>query len=298
MKFLFYVEGGEAGFGHLRRCDALSQELVRRGSTCDFLSTGVEATSWLESHGLHVKKDADAGLYDAMVIDSYVISKEKIHEFGTKCAYLIGFHDYEEPNTDFRLLISCIYPGKQRLGTTLILGGHEYKIIHPFIKKVVSAQISEKITSCAVTFGGRSVMKELARSVATPLHVRFPDIDFKIVAGLSDAEAAKIFGAVDIAISGGGQTMGELIYLGTPAIVVSLDTFMEAQIEEAVLYGAIRKAGNIEDADLVDKIAENLDSIYSKPARESLRAKAKSFIDGRGQERIVDTIEEYFHEKI
>ena len=280
MRILLYADSGEdAGFGHVRRCEALMDAFQARGWQCELFS-----------------EQADIASSDAMVVDSYTISKEMLEKFAAKCTYLIGFHDFGEPNRDFSLLISSVYTRSTVKGTTHVLAGHEYKPIHPDIKAVSSAAISKKISSVVVTFGGSDVAMDLSKKVASALSARFPDVRLQIVAGMSGKDAAKSFSTTDIAISGGGQTMCELLYLGVPTIVVEQSEDQKGQIAEAVAEGAILSAGKASDPAIFDNIAENLASLYSKTTRVALRKAGLSYIDGKGAQRVAEAVAKHFYE--
>lgn len=282
MKCLFYVEeGASVGVGHRRRCEALSEELEKRGWQCDFFFPS-----------------ADVASYDCLVIDSYIISPARVRKFKKQCHSLVGFHDFGEPDRNFSLLISSVYRDDSQLEATRILGGSRYRIIHPEIKKLKPIAIRGSVSSIIVSFGGSDINIHRAHEMTSALSARFSDLHIEAAAGLPGIIAGELFSRADIAVSGGGQTMNELLYLGIPTVVVSLSNNQDAQIEEALAHDAIRRAGNINDTNILEHVAGTISELYSEDSRQIMSEKAKELIDGKGAERIAEAINRDVHENI
>jgi spore coat polysaccharide biosynthesis predicted glycosyltransferase SpsG len=115
---------------------------------------------------------------------------------------------------------------------------------------------------------------------------------------MSGSDAATAFAHADIAISAGGQTMLELLYLGVPTVVVITSPDQESQVQDALSQKAIAGALKIDNPSLLDDLAKALQGLYSWDTRNALSATASSYIDDRGAERIFNTIEKSLHEKV
>lgn len=93
---------------------------------------------------------------------------------------------------------------------------------------------------------------------------------------------------VDLAITGGGQTIFELANVGIPSIVIQIAENQKNNIIGLNKKGTLMFAGNYDDPLLLDNINKNVELLKSKGKREEMSKKAMQTIDGNGSERIVN----------
>ena len=289
---LFYVDGEESsGAGHLRRCEGLASAACERGWKCLFLDTGPGAAAWLRERGWEVVADEAACTgVSAAVIDSYLISCERLSSLKERYARLVGFHDGGTIDSAFSLIISTAEKIPDHPMGAHVFSGTMYRIIHPDIISAPKAHVPSEVATIVVTFGAAPAISSFSSVVAARIREEFPSATVRIIAGLSGADAAHAFSEADIAVSGGGQGMLELAYLGVPTVAVILSDDQIGQVRDAASRGAVLRAGTREDADIADKIVKAVHDLYSVQMRDQLSRAAISYLDGRGAERILDVI--------
>ena len=95
----------------------------------------------------------------------------------------------------------------------------------------------------------------------------------------------------DLAITGGGQTMYELAYLGIPAIVIEISSNQRANIIGFESIGVIKSAGSISDENFIHNFIRCCVDILNQPnLLLEMSSKGMNLIDGKGADRIVKII--------
>ncbi|MEY4747477.1 MAG: hypothetical protein RLZZ416_526 [Candidatus Parcubacteria bacterium] len=272
MNILFYVDDrAESGLGHVRRSEALAHTLESRGAKVDFA----------------LRSDA----YDIGVIDRYDVLNRDIERMRARCKRLVGFHDMGQIDQRFSLVISTVIGKNMRVGDVAVLGGHEYRIVHPEVRARSPIVVKEHIEKIIVTLGSAPTMAMQTARLVEALKRALPHIRFEPIAGLSPGDALAAYGSADVAICAGGQTLIELSYLGVPIIAVIASEDQGRQVDDALAHDAVVVAGRISDTGVAMRIAAAIDSLYSADARGKLSVASKHYIDGRGAERIVEALE-------
>ena len=98
---------------------------------------------------------------------------------------------------------------------------------------------------------------------------------------------AALISNADVAVSGGGQTLFELLYCGVPTIAIRLADNQRPNIDALAKLGCIRDAGCAGDVGWLDVIEAGLDQLLNDAAARRPMAKAAmALCDGRGAERV------------
>ncbi len=289
---LFFADGEVvSGMGHLRRCEGLASAAKERGWNCIFIDTGPQASAWLRERGWSVvTQESLSDAVSAIVLDSYIITDERIAKLKMLSKNLVYFHDSGVPIADFSLVVSSADGSDKMPNGTRVLSGGQYRIIHPNILAVPKSLRRTPVENIIVTFGAAPAMIDFGTIISQRLQKEFPSVAVRLIYGLSGTDAAHAFGQADIAVSGGGQSMLELSYLGVPTVAVILSPDQSGQVRDAASRGAVSEVGKRGDQGIVDSIVKAVQELYSVEVRSDMSTAAQAYIDGRGAQRILDGI--------
>ena len=95
---------------------------------------------------------------------------------------------------------------------------------------------------------------------------------------------------VDLCISGGGQTINELAYLGVPTIGICLATNQLKNIARWEKAGFLEYAGESREKDILKKLEISLDRMRDFGTRKQKAEIGRKLVDGKGRLRIVKTL--------
>ena len=101
-----------------------------------------------------------------------------------------------------------------------------------------------------------------------------------------------IMESADIFISGFGQSMFELAYLGVPTIGIQIDKDQQ-KIADYFSSRGFSEHNSWDDSYLIDNLKNQIESVYYSHAyRQDVSDKMKQVIDGNGKNRIIKKIHE------
>lgn len=243
-KFLILTEAGKGiGFGHLTRCTALRNELVKQGHLVDFIvylkDFKIENPDFTESDWLSLPPEEMVKSSEAVIIDSYLVTKEWLRDAAESNSLLVQFDDYNRIEYPVDLIINPnVFADEIDYSnqTAKYIGGPEFVIIRaPF--RNMSEEIRETNSPrLFITMGGsdyRNMLPKLAKWALDhkTYHIRLvapegtnislPRID--VLPLLSAEEMAEEMKRADVVISACGQTLHELAALKKPTIGICLD---------------------------------------------------------------------------
>lgn len=196
-----------------------------------------------------------------------------------------------------------------------ILAGPAYFPLPAHYRLETPKQINEKIERVLVTCGGSDPAGATPLLLEAVLASSLRDVSIVVVLGslfsdenrarvraiatragghitIADAPAdlRELQNAVDLCICGNGLTKYELAYLGIPTIVVSVSAENHAANLKFVETGAMLLAGS-SDSVSVDELAGVISRVVADfPARRAMHAAARTLIDGRGAQRILEHV--------
>ncbi len=323
-KFKIFTEAGsKVGLGHITRCCALYDEITFRGFDVVIYINGdiddikflreykVVNYNWLDEEYLKSQIVDN----DYCIVDSYLADKklyEIISQLSKKTLYIDDMNRINYPkgivvnpslNTDF------LDYGKDDKKEYLL--GSEYIILRPFFRQNEKKILSETIERCLVIMGG-SDMKNITPRVIEKICNVSRKIKFDVVVGPTftnvdeikrvskenvelhynlNAKGVKdLMLNVDFAITAAGQTIYELLSVGTPFIPIKI---IDNQTNNLIGLKKRNERLNVIDIEEQDWEEELLKeykfiSIYSN--RLCFNEKFYGLVDGLGTKRIIDKL--------
>lgn len=330
MKVFILTEGGsEIGFGHLTRCVALEQAFALKGISVEFLVSGdasvksllagkhYQCIDWLQDDAslLYVLRNADV-----VIVDSYLAKSllyKKISQAVTTVVYLDDNKRLKYPPG--MVVNGAIYAHRLRYprnSRNTYLLGTAYSLLRREFWRVSQKKIKKNAATIMVTFGGDDIRNMTSR-IAGMLAVCYPHMKKKIIVGkgfcrknqeaieriketekntecvyFPNAEAMrKIMMESDIAISGGGQTLYELARIGIPTIAVAVAKNQLNNVQGWATAGSVMYAGWWRSIGEMNVLRDKVHTLLTHDsARKKMAGKMQAFVDGRGAQRVVDTI--------
>lgn len=209
-------------------------------------------------------------------------------------------------------------------GGAALLLGTRYILLRSQFLKVKDTQTIHPATArkVLVTLGGADAENATLKVVQALKQVKISGLEAKIVLGaanpnitsireeindkggaveksgthsielLRDAEMPGLMTWADIAVSAGGSTCWELLYMGVPTIILTVADNQEGIARGLKEHGAAENPGWV-DALGSGEIAALLERvIIDKKSRRQMSVNGRGLVDGRGAERVVQAIVE------
>lgn len=304
---------GDLGFGHLMRVLAVGGELRRRGHDTLLLATrlpdafaplaadnGIETIMQTEQPGSvgdaksvvaqgpqFVLADGyyfDAAFYEHLamagvahgVFDDQYVAPPPTASIVVNGNPAARVSDYELPR-DTRLLLGCDYLVIRDDVRGLRRGGRTFKAPHTSLLAIGGTDVlglSAELQALLTRDGSINVVgPHIASSQWTP------------------GDVARALATCDVAVIGGGVTMWEAAYLGTPSVSLIVAENQVPGVAAASELGVTRaiECHNVQDLPLVRDCVRQL--LADLPALVSMSQRGRTLVDGRGIERIADAIE-------
>jgi len=309
MKALFLTEGGEKiGFGHVTRCIALFEAFEEKSVNSKLLVNGdrsilgflkhrnFQRFDWLKDEKRLFKIIAN---YDFVVIDSYLAKKSlyvKISKLTDGKILMID--DYDRIDYPRGIVVNpSIYGDKldySRKSDAVYLLGKDYIILRKEFWDVPEKKISKEVKNVLITFGGMNKY-DLANKIANFLKEKF-NFKFYIINAkdnrVTAEEVLNLMLKSDVCISGGGQTINELIRVGVSTIGVC---FAENQLRNLTSWekvSVIKISGWFNDKKLLETIEEKFNELDYE-SRIKMSKIGKEYLDGKGVKRILKKVLNY-----
>ncbi len=322
--FLFRADASPAmGIGHVMRCLAIAEALNDRGHRCHFASSDLTeaAEARLDREGIvRHRLDPSASFEPliaavdpaALIIDGYHFPsawRGRIRALGRP---VLSFQDHDDP-TPLHADLIVNPPGhgnRQAAPNALWIGGAAAVLLRRELRQAAEPPllpIGER-PSILVSFGGTDPAG-LTLPVASALRGCLPQIPLDIVIGRGVAEGERVAAATaalgpevrvhldppamgplmrrsGLAVSAAGGTVGELAALGVPAIIAVVAENQRLGAEAAARDGWCRAAPADRDA-----LAEAASALWQDATlRAAMAERARSLVDGRGADRVVDAL--------
>jgi len=307
MKVLFLTEGGRnLGFGHVTRCIALYQGLERAGVNSEFIINGDSYVTsllkekkyilfnWIEGKDKLFKI---AKAFDAAVIDSYLADKDIYYKLSELFkGRIIMIDDYQRLDYPKGFVVNPSIYGES-LNYSDIEGvkyllGRGYIILRKEFWEVPEKRIRKEIKKILITFGGsdtsavlESVVGEFKKAFGAELIIVDP-----VKNRLKAEDMLNMMLECDICISGGGQTLYELVKVGVPTIGICFSENQRLNLESWQEKGFIEYIGRINDVNLLDNLKLAIDKLSTQRVRLEMSKIGKTFVDGKGIKRILRNI--------
>ena len=318
------TEGGPAvGLGHVRRCLSLADALAARGAAVTFLvnGDGVPETIAAEGHAaqrIAVDRDLPETLdaldrlnAQAVVADSYRFDAGYLRALRSdgRVTAIVSDHPGDVP---VDVLInntagSDTWPYRG-LPETRFLCGPRYVLLRSAFAAEPARTYSAMTERVLITVGGSDPHELTWRIVAwtrqaLPLavigvvigpffledHAREPDS--LVTPHRTPSDMRRLMVGVDLAISGGGQTLYELAATATPTLAVVLADNQKENVARLADAGVLVPVGRYDDPDLEERLRRHIRALAGDKARRAaLGAAGRRLVDGRGAERVADAL--------
>ena len=236
--------GAGIGFGHIMRCLAIKKawengtaKLLIQMEGGDLIPEGGEALNWL----LEIDKLKQyTSPNTLLLVDSYRPDAEYFCLLKNIFPYIAVLDDYNRITYPVDLVICPGIYGKEMdysNQTAVTVGGSEYVILRNEILKAKPLKVREEIQTILVTLGGSQQDETLFQKLINFLEnagyklvvvtgnekiaTRLASKKGSLVYGkLAPLKMVEIMTSVDVAVSGAGQTLNELAWLGVPTLSV------------------------------------------------------------------------------
>lgn len=322
MKAYIFTEGGmSSGLGHLTRCCALYDELNKKGIETKLVVRGtldhvkllqnrdyinfdwtdykkIESLCFEQVFSIIDSYDSPKNIYEyiskksikSLFIDDinrldypkgivlnpslYTDSHEYIKNPGVK--YLLG-KDYLILRSAFRNVTKHRILNKEVKEVLITLGGTDIRNLLPIILEVL--KLYPKIiinVAIGILDDNKNELKELL-TLNTRLHLNIDEFEMK-----------SLMKNCDFAISATGQTVYELMSVGTPFIPIKVISNQEYTVKGLQKYGLANNVLDWNDHDLHNSLKKEIDYFLDYKNRKKLNIKYRDiFIDFNGVERII-----------
>ena len=314
MKIVFVPDGGAAaGLGHLSRCVAVSQAFeILYGVQSKFLVSDLKSKSWLSDRGIE-SIDEPQGNWDIMVFDTYLRSPAVVSDLSSQAKVVVAFDDNFNPPSGARWIINTSLRVK---AASYIRSRPENLLLGPTYHPLQSEYWSSRPNRCAassvrdvlITLGGGiheatlfEIVEELGPIlVSGRFHILVgPHADPGISAlngehvfvHRSPANVRDMLASADLAISGGGQTLFELAYLGVPTIAIQVARNQQENILGFSDEGAVVPAGDISQPGWKRLLRKAFRRVIEEQGKRVAMAEAgRKLIDGKGAIRLAKVL--------
>jgi len=326
MEVVFVTDGGsKSGMGHITRCQSLSSAFKERNLKCRFIING-DATiqesfkkyNWNENLTQLILDIKNA---DIVVLDSLSANINVIEEI-TKIARVPVFvDDYRRLHYRRGVVIDWtpFVEDEYKLSNsecTYLLGCNYISLRDAFLN-IPDKKINQQVVEIAITMGGSDprnicsklldlLLSQLPNSIIKTVVVgqnfaienvnelkRLAENNFsvKLEYDCDSGKMAELFLKADIVISAGGQTLYELARIGTPTIAILTFDNQKFDIEGWESAGFIEYAGAWDEiatfGNVLNRVAKFIQNVE---LREEKKKVGRSYVDGMGTKRIIDSI--------
>lgn len=284
------------GLGHVARCAALVEEFAARGIVADAMFDGdASLRVWAATRSLTLAPIGPFDDHDLVIVDGPhllpdIVARRVValDDRGTTATVDVAINHNVHATP-------AMYPNARR---TLL--GRDYLMLRRDITRHGHGACAPRaMRRILVTMGGSDPPNATARILAALP----PTIDVDVIVGpgyrgdlpshpratvhRAPPDPAAIFVRADAAISSAGGTLGELAYLGVPALGVAIVEDQVAPAAQLAREGAIAGGLWLEDVVLDDVLASFL---TDHARRAAIRDRALATADGRGPARIADAL--------
>jgi UDP-2,4-diacetamido-2,4,6-trideoxy-beta-L-altropyranose hydrolase len=317
---IYAASGKEIGFGHLKRCLSIAEELrglsyqvkflIDRGQSTVFSQkTGFPATSAIE----------DRRRYNMIIVDKYSLDQDTLVSFKKKCDLLVRIDDGAPPiikDNVSDVLINGnpyasrdLYDGVVKKNCRLLVGSKYVPMDRKLCQFRNRFKVRETIGSIVVTFGSSSsgimyyaynvaknlLLTNLSVNILLPngkkiehefAHANIDSTRIKMLPFMNDI--GRVFLEADLAVCSASTTCWQLAALGVPFIA------FETAINQRLAFEYIKRTeigvalGN--DSIWNGDLERNIE-LFNKCKREYFSTQSRKRIDCNGSRRIASQLD-------
>ncbi|MBI3553498.1 MAG: hypothetical protein HY077_13465 [Elusimicrobia bacterium] len=323
MKIGFYTFGDhQMGLGHVFRCLALERALRRNWPKAEFvyeLKPGAEGARVVgERKGAKVNRlkagQRPAGPWDILIVDQFGVSPAEMCALKKGATRLISLDDPGSGCFEADISFNALYENqaeRPKGSKTRCFEGLEYVFIDESFARQ-SYAVKDEVRDVLLSQGGADtygMLPDLAAQAALALK-DYPGVTLHALVGPAfrhdrklkeaAAEAAvevrchrgvcdmpALLAGMDLAVSAAGLTACELAAVGVPAVLVTGETKELETSKKLAELGCAFDAGN----SVPSSISYLRLLAHDKKVRQSMSARARKAVDGRGLERVCGILE-------
>ncbi len=316
-KFVFLTEAEKnRGFGHFMRSGAVASFLLNKGFDVDFFLDcenelfyfdflEIKRKNWLLERGFFKKIPKDSVIF----VDSYDAGEDFFDFLTQRFENVVVFDDFDRIDYKNSAVVNpnLAFEITEYKKNKTVIGGGEYVVLREeFFQFINKFKVKEEIKKVLITLGGDDnhevvpkildFFKNLDYKVSVvsgndfyASKLKFAFKDFKIFGKLSAYDMAKMMSKSDLVISGAGQTLNELAFLGIPTIAICVGDDQIFNLD--IFY----KKGFLKDKifwndDLNKKILNSLNLLNSIDERKKVSTLGKSLISKNGVKNVANVL--------
>lgn len=308
------------GMGHFFRSLNLALKLKKEFRVFFHINNNTKLMGILQEHGINYfvdenieelvpKKGIDLLFFDQLSDDNGLFKNLKSSVSGIKIVAL-DYFDYDNRFMDviINLFNQNLQYSRPSDNNIQYYEGTEYAIIRDEFDTYIAEErkISPVVNNVLITFGGVDFKGNTMKILQLLKNTGFYNKNIDVILGPlwksglpgdfpsnihfhhSISNISSYMAGADIAFSGAGTTIMELLCVGTPTIVIPQNIWEERFARSLEEKGAVLVPGSEEiQKEYIDDLLNSNDSFRK---RKYLSHKGKSQVDGRGKERICEII--------
>jgi len=256
-----------------------------------------------------------------VALDGYQFSAEYQRALKSKIPHLLLFDDIadaERYHADL-LLNQNAYAAPDmyadRAGNCALLLGATYLLLRREFqeRRDRDRQIAPRARNLLVTFGGSDAENATELALQALALLPSPAMNVRVLVGASNAQrtalervAAKLHHSVefqtdskrvademvwaDVAISAAGSTSWELAFMGLPSLLITVSKNQQGCAQYLHRHGSAISLGRQSQVQPVEAAAALSALVGDKARRGKMSSRGRALIDGRGAERVVQTM--------
>jgi len=303
------------GMGHRVRCEALADELRRRGWDVTFCVSSSEhyykstCDKLLASETEFFEKASEA---DLAIVDHYAYDAIAFHELFTYQSNVLTVDDCNDRGMlDCRWLVNPVTTHYRDADFTCMSGPQYALLRRQFAEQRVHLLPFSRREKLVLAFGGTDpagltlpVLKSLGKTGFCLSHIKVmigegvserQEIsafcrEHGVELGTSVENVAGFLSNARLAISAAGGSLFELACMGVPAVFVPVADNQFGALRQHVEAGWCQEA-NASYSDVEALVTQAIELWQDEATLEQYHLRALKLVDGKGVERVIDKIE-------
>jgi len=323
----------EMGMGHVYRMSNIAKALTRLGYTLSFLmpdwGDGVKKISEQGFNTLRIPVESFEDereylrvlgdtVYDCIIVDALNVSENIMKAFREKTHLLVSIDHMGEGRLLSDILVNILYQHPRKLKKPKIeLNSLNYMLLNENFKRYNTKKkaVTKEVKKIMITQGGSDTYGVVPKiiqdmdslppeiecfALTGPAFKHQKELDQAVknsginITVLKDVkEPWKIYSEMDLAITGGGMTLFELLCVGTPCIALTQELREMETINLLKEKNVITVLGMYDALSRGDISAAIKKLINDFKLRNKMSNLGKKSVDGKGIDRITKIITEH-----
>jgi UDP-2,4-diacetamido-2,4,6-trideoxy-beta-L-altropyranose hydrolase len=256
------------------------------------------------------------------IFDNYDVTFEQMTAYKEKFSNLVAIDDLADRQFDTDIIINQNINAEKLnyncVNKPQLLLGRNYALLR---KNILKAKRAENAQRIMISFGGGDVYSRIELSLqwfedinerlnhsieidlvlaVTPTQLRVIQKIFnqfkklKVNYITNSYDLSKVMSQTDFAITAAGSTVFELAHMGVPQIAFMIDENQEITGSKINEHGFGTCLGYLEDVFKDDFVNVFFEFLENTSLKTEMSSKGKKFVDGKGVDRIVEQIVQYY----